>query len=148
MSQMVFVEGFAELKESLRSLPDATAKNVLRRVEKTELQRFADTAKAIVPRRSGKLARSITVSTKLSKRQRSLAGDPGDDVITYAGVKALPYAHIVEFGSKNMRAQPYLRPAWEANKAALFERVKASLWLEIQKSLARYARKQAKLNVK
>ena len=51
------------------------------------------------------------------------------------------HAHMVEVGTSRMAPRPYLRPAWDANKDGILEGIKEDLWAEIQKSVARRARR-------
>lgn len=145
MEVTVKIEGLAEIETVLRRLPDSTVKNVLRRVERVRLQDFADSARAMVPILSGNLKRSIIVSTRLSRRQKSLHRKQSqDDVEMYAGAGPYPHAHMVEFGSKHNKPHPYLQAAWEQERNRMLELIKDDLWREIEKTIARFARKAAK----
>jgi HK97 gp10 family phage protein len=145
MSVTIKLEGLSELKDTLRTLPDATAKNILRRVGKARLKPIAEQASALAPKRKGKLSRSIVVSTKLSKAQRSQHRKFNDsDVEIFAGASPLVYSHMVEYGSIHNKPHPFMRPAWDAGKDKLFNGIKDDLWKEIEKALARRARKAAK----
>lgn len=54
-------------------------------------------------------------------------------------------AIIQEFGAgENRPPQPYMRPAWDADKAAMLARLGPLLWAEIEKSLARTAARAAR----
>jgi HK97 gp10 family phage protein len=143
--EKVSVEGLSDLQEALRELPDATAKNVLRRVGRKVLEPIAEDARRLAPVDEGDLRDSIGVSTKLSRRQRGQHQKDGpDDVEIFAGAGPHPQAHLQEFGSEHHPPQPFMRPAWEAGKDKLLEDVKAELWPEIVKATARQARKAAR----
>jgi hypothetical protein len=71
MSVKVTIEGLAEVKTALRALPDATAKNVVRRVLRSRGEPIATRARRLVPVEEGELRDSIAVSTRLSRRQRA-----------------------------------------------------------------------------
>jgi HK97 gp10 family phage protein len=145
MSETVTIEGLAELKDALRQLPDATAKNVLRRVGKARLQPLADEMEKNAPRLTGKLAASVTVGTKLSRRQRALATKFGsDDVELYAGPGPLRQATMQEFGTREIAAKPFVRPVWDTQKNELLDGIAADLWKEVDKAAARLARKAAR----
>ena len=60
------------------------------------------TAKQIVPVLTGALKRSITHEPVVPKREVRVGSN-------------LEYAPFIELGTSKMRAQPYLRPAMEAN---------------------------------
>ena len=145
MTVTVKIAGLSELKETLRTLPDATAKNILRRVGKARLQPIVDQANILAPRIKGKLAKSIVVATKLNKSQRSKHRKYNDsDVEIFAGAGSVLYSHMVEFGSIHNKPKPFIRPAWDSGKDKLLEGIRDDLWREIEKTLARRARKAAK----
>lgn len=145
----VAVEGLADLQVALRQLPDATAKNVLRRVGRKVLQPVADRAEGLAREDTGALKRSIGVSTRLTRRQRRDNVKAGrDDVEVYAGAGGLTQAITEEFGTEDQAPHPFLRPAWDAEKAGVLGALKAELWTEIQKSAARLAKKAAKAAAK
>lgn len=133
-------EGFKELRAALAALPKASNKRVLQRIARARLQPIIKSAKAKVRRKSGKLRRSLKLTTKLSRRQASQFTWPNNaDVITHAGAGALPHAHLLEFGTKHSRAFPFLRPAWDEHKGALLENIGEDLWKEIVAEATRVA---------
>jgi HK97 gp10 family phage protein len=142
---MMKMEGLSEAKQALRELPDSTAKNVLRRVGRVCLQPMADHAKSLAPVEDGTLRDSIRVGTTLTRRQKSMHTKLGpDDVEIFMGAGGLPQAHMMEFGTVDVTARPYMRPAWDRGKDDLLQRVADSLWVEIEKAAARLARKAGK----
>jgi HK97 gp10 family phage protein len=141
----VHVEGLAELQGRLRELPDATAKNVLRRVGRKRLQPIADRAVGLVPLDKGDLRDSIGVSTKLTRRQRGKHRKFGrDDVEVFAGAGPHPQAHMQEFGTEHNGPQAFMRPAWDAGKDELLAGIGADFWEEIERAAKRKAKKAAK----
>lgn len=146
MTITVKVEGLKEIYAALRDLPKATAKNTIRRVLKKRAQPIADQAGSAAPVEWGDLKKSIVVSTKLTKRQRAkYRKASSNDVDVFVGPSALPQAHLQEFGTSKEPAQPYMRPAWDKNKSGLLEGLADDMWKEIEKSVARMARKAARL---
>lgn len=152
MATTVKVEGLRELEKALGELPRATGKNVLRRVLRTAGEPMVRDAKALVPVASGKLRDSIAVATQLSKRQRALYkkmfADDKASVEMFVGVAALPHAHLQEFGTSRHGPQPFMRPAWDANKNGMLDSIKDELGVEIAKAAKRLAAKQARLAAK
>ncbi len=147
-TRTVTLSGFKELERALAQLPKATGKNVLRRIAKGALEPMADSAAAKAPRDEGKLAFSISVGEKRTRRVRTgfnkkngieMAMGPGN---TLPGV--LQYASFVEFGTIDTPAQPYMRPAFNAGAHAALDFIKANLGSEIQKSARKLAVKRAK----
>lgn len=154
--------GAKEMDAVLRRLPTATAKSTVRRVSKRALEPVAQSARGMVPVQSGALQASIEVSGKLSKRQAKEArrlmssGVSAAAVLTYVGSNS-PVAHLVEFGTaphKNggkfkgsqhpgTAPQPFMRPAWDGNRQAVFDSLADDLRAEIDKVLGRMARRAA-----
>lgn len=57
---------------------------------------------------------------------------------TGPGARDLAIKRIAqEFGTRHHAAQPYMRPAWDQDRAAMLERLKVTLWAEVQKTVAR-----------
>jgi HK97 gp10 family phage protein len=146
------LKGLPELEQELAKLPNATGRNVLRRVGKRVMEPVADDAAQRAPDRTGILAFSIQVSeqrTRRAKRSQNL----GDGAIATGGrsvniavgaaggLGALYYAWFVEFGTVHMRSQPFLRPAWDYNKGKVLSSVKVELWSEITKAVGKMERK-------
>lgn len=146
------IDGLRELDAALAELPKATGKNVLRRTGVRALAPVIADAKQRVPVDDGDLRDSLKVTTRLSKRQQRLnakaVAEGKASVQLYAGAAALPHAHLVEFGTANMAPQPFMRPAWDANKDQVLQLIKDELGGEIEKAAARLARKQARLIAK
>lgn len=137
------VEGLKELQEALAELPKATSRNVLLRTLKGEGQAIADAGEANAPIRSGKLADSYTVGTKLSTRQKKQHRKESS-VEVFVGPTPHPKSVQTEFGNAHQSAHPHLRPAWDANWRGVLDGIKARLSEEIEKARARLARKAAR----
>lgn len=98
------VDGLKELQKEIRKTEDVELKKRLRLANKEAAQVVADQAKVEVPRRSGRLARSIgTQATQTS-------------AFVKAGTAArVPYAGPIHFGwpKRNIRPQPFLYEAMD-----------------------------------
>jgi HK97 gp10 family phage protein len=152
----VRIEGLSELETALAKLPKATGKAVLRRVLKNIAAPIAEHAERLAPLGSaeegdphpGQLKASIAVSTKLTRRQRSvhrkMFGSDRASVEMFVGAGGVPQAHLREFGSDGHPPQPFMRPAWDANRMPALDSVKSQLWSEIEKAAKRLAKKAAK----
>lgn len=152
------IEGFRDLEKALADLKRGTSKGVARRSIKKVLQPVADTANAIS-------AFDVKVTSKLTPRQRAGArGDFVRNVVTlYVGPvddegRGAPHGHLIEFGTGPrfhksgkfvgaVMADPFMRPAWDMHKHDLLERLGRQVWLEIEKTLARAARRAARAGV-
>ncbi|MFG6514422.1 HK97-gp10 family putative phage morphogenesis protein [Sulfitobacter sp. TB366] len=148
MGVSVKVEGLAALEAELEKLTTAAGKGALRRAARKSAEPLADLMRQGAPRDEGDLEASIGVSTKLSPRQRKLhrktVGDGKAAVEIFIGAGPLPQAHLKEFGTFAMAPEPFARPAWDQDRKALLDRLRAALWDEVQKSVARAERKAAK----
>lgn len=141
--------GFKELDRALAELPKATGRNVLRRVSKGALEPMADHAAAAAPDRTGKLAFSISVSEKRTRRVKREAKFDTKTGIQMAmgpagGSGALQYASFDEFGTVDTPAFGYMRSAWDVGADPALNYVKSNLWVEIDKAARRVANKRAK----
>lgn len=134
------LEGLAELDVALKELPKATARNVLLRVGKKNMQPVADAGEAMAPVRTGWLAESYQVSTQISRRQRAQARRESS-VEVYVGPGASARSIQTEFGNAHQAPQPHLRPAWDGSVGLVLENVTKDLAEEIEKARKRLARK-------
>ena len=153
MTVSVKIEGFSDLEKELERLSKSQGKAVLRRALKKSAEPMADLARSMAPVDEGDLQRSITVSTKLDKRQagmhRRMFRDERASVEMFVGPSynlgaGGRHGHFLEFGTVNHGPQPFMRPAWDRDQKPMLERLKAEIWAEIQKTIARAERKAAR----
>ncbi|MET3925553.1 HK97-gp10 family putative phage morphogenesis protein [Devosia sp. 2618] len=145
------VSGLRELDVALGELPKATSRNVGRRVLMKAGQPIADAAARLAPddpATGGKdLKSSIVVGTKLTRRQASShrKKTKNDKAFSeaFVGTKD-PAAVQQEFGNERHGPQSFMRPAWDQEKGAALDIVKAELGAEISKAAKRLARRAAK----
>lgn len=146
-------KGFAELERALaEELPKATARNVLRRAGLKAMAAVESTAKNLAPKGSGDLA--ILIETKPVKAKRisrtRYARSEGVEIATGPTVNRKTrrqeggYAAWQEFGTVNMPANPYMRPAADAQRTAVPDEVGLELAEQIEKAKKRIARKTAR----
>lgn len=145
--QFIKVEGLSELLDGLEELSKATAKNVMRRALNKAADPIQQAAERNAPVLTGALQRSIIVSDKLSRRQRSLY-QKSSKIEVFVGPGALAQATMQEFGTTNNRPQPFLRPAWMENWRKALSLISEELANEIEKARQRAARKAARLLAK
>ena len=144
MEVKVRVLGLSQLEQGLSELPRATGKNVLRRVLRQRGELIAERARNLAPVDEGELKDSIAVSTKLSRSQRRKRRKKAT-VEMFVGPGTHPQAITQEFGTWFHPPQPFMRPAWAAEKGRILEDLSGDLWTEIDKAAQRIARKQARL---
>ena len=130
------VEGFKDLQKALEVLPKATKRNTVRRVFKKVLGPMYKAAVSMAPKLTGRLAESIVITTK---RHRGVKKK--NEVETYLSTEGAPHAHLQEFGTVNMPANPFLRPAWDQHSDPTLDEIKDEMWVEIKKSVDRLERK-------
>ena len=144
-------EGGKELEAALMSLgKTVTARNVGARALKLAADPIAVKALVLAPKDERDLEQSIKVGKAIAAFQRD--GNRGDYVATFVGIdesvdKRLHiYAAEQENGNpdRGMKAQPYMRPAWDSEKHKAVDRVAPALWDEISKAAARAAKKAAR----
>lgn len=142
MTVTVKLSGFAELERELEQLEKlATRKAVARRALKKAAEPLAGIANSMAPvGATGDYARSFVYSTKLNKRQtglhRKMFRNDRAAIEGFVGTND-PAGVQQEFGNLNHGPQPALRPAWQQDQNAMLERLKAELWADLQKTIAR-----------
>lgn len=146
------ITGLAETLTALGRIPEvALQQNTLRRALVKAAQPMADAARSMAPddprTPAPDLKSSIGVATQLTRRHRD---EKENEVEVYvgptrqAGRSVLNYASNVEFGTFRATSHPYLRPAFDATRDQVFELLRKELAAEIEKTIARATRKQAK----
>ena len=159
MSVKMRFEGGRDLERALAELPSGTSKGVARRVLKKSLAPVASAANAFWPGASDDVFRitSRVVRSQLGdsakSRKRSVidmfVGAPG-------GRDGTPHAHLIEFGTGprftksgafrgSVSPQPMIQPAWDINKSRIFRDLGRRLGDEIEKTVARRAKRAAKV---
>lgn len=148
------VTGLREIEKALADLPRSTSKSVARRGMRKELLPVAAMANALWPGSSDdvfRIAARVAKSQPQPKRDDSVVnlyvGAPG-------GANGTPEAHLLEFGTGprfhksgkfvgQVSPTPMLQPAWDAHKSQMLRGLGASLWAEIEKTMARRAKRGA-----
>lgn len=133
------IEGLRDLEKTLMDLPRATRKNTMRRVLKNTGQILAADARRRAPRDEYNLLESIDVLSTARPPQRKKS-----DLEVYVGPGRHPQAITQEFGTFFHKAQPFMRPAWDATQTKILRELEFSLFDEVEKSVARARRKAAK----
>lgn len=141
----VRISGLRELDRALGQLPKATAKGVLRKVLREAAEPLARAARRNAPRDEMHLYESIDVSTRLSKRQalQHKKEDGRSFQEMFVGTNN-PAGMQQEFGNERHGAQPWLRPAWDAEQKPTLDRIGDRLGFEIVEAAKRLAKKAAR----
>lgn len=148
MSVTVDLVGFKELEQELDRLSKAAGKGVLRRALKKSAEPMAALANTMAPvGETGDYAKSFVYSTKLNKRQggihRKMFRNDKAAVEGFVGTND-PAGVQQEFGNVNHGPQPALRPAWDADRMDLLDRLGQNMWREFEKSVKRAEAKAAR----
>jgi len=123
---------FSQVQNALEKLPGVLQEKVVVGATRAAAKVVADEAKARVPEDTGLLKKSIGVAkakkkdtpdgvvrfyvvpkSKLTILEKHMVGETEFKI---KGKGRAFHAHFVEFGTVNMPAQPFLRPAMEATK--------------------------------
>ena len=157
--------GANDLEAALRALGDnAAIKRAIGKALMTAAEPTAKKARAKAPRKTGRLAEGVDVSTTLSRRQKAGRGghvaargrfDPFATFV-YIGAHPMGPAVLAEFGTAQrhwksgkstgaMPARPFMRPAWEEDKFKILEDFGKYLWVTIEDEAKKLARKQQRL---
>lgn len=156
---MLEIKGARELEAALNALgQDRLIKSTNRRALLNAAKPAVATARRLAPKKSGRMSEKIDVSSTLSRRQRRGGGYRRDPNVAHVFMGAAPRgpAVLAEFGTGPryqkrsrkfvgaMPAQPFMRPAWEQHKTKILDDYTSELWIQIEKSAKRLARRQAK----
>lgn len=115
---MIAFAGFKELDSDFKLLSQAEQRKVSRKAVRAGAVVFRDAVRANAPVRSGLLKRSISVDTV---RGSATAGVKFKKVLVKkkgkkGKHKSVPfYWYFLEHGTSKMSAQPFVRPAFDAN---------------------------------
>ena len=166
-------EGFQEFDELLTSMIDdigqKDARGILRKAVKNAMEPVLLHAKFHAPNDTGALSASLQLEARKPSRKdkRSKYIDEGDTVISAVttapgwklaktkfhhrytrkketGIKSDARAVAMEFGTANVAAQPFMRPAMESNATGVLNILSDELRSELERYKARAARRMAK----
>lgn len=119
------------VEKRFRALPRELQKNVADAVEKGA-DDVAGQARRFAPVDTGDLRDSITVTgpggttPPYSQPGGSQTMGPMQSMVT-AGNKDVRYAHLPEYGTTTMKAQPYFWPAYRLHKKRIVRRIKTAV---------------------
>lgn len=144
-------EGGREMERQLAQLKRATARAAARRA----IRKTLEPVRAGAAARSTRFAYAIGARLHKAERRRARSDFVSNVVTQYVGPTHAdgghaPLAPIFEFGTGPrfqedgrfvgaIAPEPALRPAWDAEKPRMLERLGALMWEEIQRTLARAA---------
>jgi HK97 gp10 family phage protein len=152
-TKIIRIEGLSETVAGLRDeFSKATAANVVRRALLAGAQPMAETAEALAPRGpTGNLIASISATpAQPSRMTRTGRGsyDKQSEVEVLVEAGPVPESVFQEFGTRHHRAQPFMRPAFDSEKANSLAIIIKQMAVEIEKARQRAARKAARIAAK
>jgi HK97 gp10 family phage protein len=135
------VEGIDALLRTFQRLTNSVPEAVQQQALEEGAEIIAREARRLVPVGSGNLRDSIVVSGRALggafKMDNSIEGG---GVTVYVGPRTGGggpdgfYGHMVEFGTINMAAHPFMRPAIDNTRAEVQRRIGDELWAPIEKA--------------
>ena len=126
------IEGGLQLSRALRSLPEAVSNRVVKSALLAAAEPIQNTGSAIAPRAPG--APDLAEHIVISVARREEPGDvavvigPANERRADTGTNYSVQGLMVELGTARMRAQPFMRPAFEANAEQSFRTLQRLLW--------------------
>lgn len=121
-------EGMQRLESQIKKMVDAVGYDKVEDVLFDKAEQVRDAIQARTPvGPTGRLKRS-PVAKRMPKGQYPM-------VIAGIDRKVAPHAHLVEFGTVHMAAQPFMRPAWDGLRDKLEEEIGEELGGAIEKVL-------------
>ncbi|MBX7496764.1 HK97 gp10 family phage protein [Qipengyuania sp. 6B39] len=153
MKPTVELQGFGGVEEALVELEQLSGrttlgKNAVMRGLRKSMKRIEDAAKAKVPVDEGDLRDSITTKKARARRipgSRKFERQTGIDMLTGpTGRQQGGVGAFQEFGTVNMPANPFMRPAADSEGQAVVDEVIDVIRDEVAKTAARARKKAAK----
>lgn len=122
----VKIKGAKELELALKELGPVPARKLGTKALKAGGEIIADYARILVPVLTGQLQDSIAVVPTRERRDSQRTAAIG---FRRPGSR---YAHLVEFGSRHARAQPFMRPAIDAKGESAIAVISHELWAGVE----------------
>ena len=140
MARKSSIKGAAAMDSVLKLLPSKIGEGVLLGALRAGAKPIVKVARQKVPKRSGDLAKSITVR-KASRRRVAKGG--GQVVIGFKKPHSRR-AHLTEFGTSKTAAQPFVRPAIDEKGGEAIGIIGQQLGERIEEAAVRLAGPYAK----
>lgn len=125
--------GVKALDRVLRKLPKKIRGRVLQNAVAAGGRVIRDAAKRIVVVDTGGLRDSIA-----ARKPRGLKRSSGVVRVGPTWPQGA-HGHLVEFGTEHMRAQPWLRPAWDSEKGVALDKIGVSLGRAVERAAVKLA---------
>lgn len=134
------VEGARYVRETMTDLMPREARNIARRAVVAVARQVRDTARHNAPTDTGTLRKAIR-----SRRSKGGRDKANAEVNVTTGAEARNdgwYWHFIEFGTKRMRARPFIQPTlqeWRNKVAGVFQ---DEWWINFRKEMIKREKRQ------
>lgn len=130
--------GGEQLADDLKHLGDAVSARLVMRSMANAAEVIREAASAAAPADKGILKNNIVKQGKYAKSRNLVLMLVGlrRNALKTAGVDVY-YGRFVEFGTKNQRPQPFLRPAFFLHKAAFVDILVGELRPRVNRAIAK-----------
>ena len=111
----------------MREFPVKTHTNIIGKAQKVAAKVCLSAMQRHVPKKTGRLELAIQISSKSGRSKYEKVCRIGPKKFSRAQLKrhglesGAYYAYWVEYGTKNMKPHPYVRPAWDETKDEMLE---------------------------
>jgi len=141
MATKQHVAGLKELNKALQQLPDKLQDKAIKNAMAAGARVIRKEAKRLVPVETGTLQESIVVSRTVQQkgRRRTIKGG----VVVGIKDEARFYAHLIEYGSSNSSAHPFLRPALDNQSRAAINKIGPKIGSEVEKQARKLGEKSS-----
>lgn len=136
----VVIEGLDELQDTLLNVTPREANALLKRVTLSIAEGMAAKMRTSVPVRTGKLRDAI-----VAQQGKQRPNKPSAEVIIQSGKGAKRnafYWHFVEFGTRHMKAEPFIVPSVESERPQVQQKFREGFGQELERTLARKAKRK------
>jgi HK97 gp10 family phage protein len=134
------IEGLEDLRQTFQIDGPTEARNLARATVYGIAVALAGKVQSAAPVRTGDLKKGIK-----AVRRRGKPNFPVSEVRAIDPQHDLRYWHFEEFGTKHQAAAPFVTPVVEQERSKLPQTYRDEFGVKLEKSLARKARKAAKI---
>lgn len=141
MTREIRIEGAKELLDNLNQYGKKAQQEARKATARTAIDIHAHAVKAVQSRGNGRVYTRGPGRNLSATHQASAPGEPpatdtgrlvsslvwrmdGDGALIGSTVRTPPYPMFLEFGTRNMEARPFMRPALDAHRQAYLDRLK------------------------
>jgi HK97 gp10 family phage protein len=131
MKMSVRFEGGKELAAALAGLKTRVSKRIVKEALMEAAEPMRKSMSTMAPRAPGApdIADNIVISA--GRGGKDAFGDEKAATVNVGPAKGFVYGYFQEYGTKRHAAQPFMRPAFDANTGRALSILSASLWREL-----------------